>query len=123
MGLFKRFPKPQRFELHVLEQDETWYQRAYWLALMAKELKAEVAKLREENTLLLRQVNAGEPLTVEQHEFLAMREELNELHKAKAKLDNRVSRTIQVNRSLLDEVEDLRNGIDRTAEHGSSQAA
>ncbi len=45
------------------------------------------------------------------------------LHKAKAKLDNRVSRTIQVNRSLLDEVEDLRKGIDRTAEHGSSQAA
>ncbi|MBK9175939.1 MAG: hypothetical protein IPM46_06280 [Flavobacteriales bacterium] len=122
MSLF-RFLNPPRIELHVLEQDETWYERAYWLALMAKELKAEVARLREENEQLLRQVNAGEPLTVEQKDFLAMRDELNELHKAKAKLDNRVSRTIQVNQSLLDEVEDLRKGIDRAAGHGNSQAA
>lgn len=115
MGLFKRFPKPQRIELHVLEQDETWYQRAYWLALMAKELKAEVARLRIENDQLLRQVNAGEPLTVEQQEFLAMRDELNELHKAKAKLDRRRFSAYQVNQVLMDEVEDLRKGLDRAA--------
>lgn len=115
MKLFKYFPKPPKLELHALEPDETWYNRAYWLTMLAKELKSEVEKLRALNKQLLHQVNAGEPLTFTEEEFLAMRDELNEIHKAKAKLDNRVRRTMQVNRVLIDEVEDLRNGIDRAA--------
>lgn len=115
MALLKFLKKASLPELHALEPDHTWYERAYWLTLLAKELKAEVEKLRAENKQLLQQVNAGEPLSFTQEEFLAMRDELNEIHKAKAKLDNRVRRTLQVNRSLLDEVEDLRNGIDRAA--------
>ena len=72
-------------------------------------------KLQAQNKALLDQVNAGQPLNVTQEEFLAMRAELNELHKAKAKLDSRVSRLLQVNRSILDEVEDLRRGSLRAA--------
>ena len=115
MNLLRYLRKPKRLELHALEPNETWYERAYWLTLFVKELKDEREALRAQNRALLQQVNSGQPLTVTQEEFLAMREELNELHKAKAKLDNRVTRAFQVHRSLMDEVEHLRNGIDRAA--------
>lgn len=115
MNLLRYIRKPKRLELHALEPDETWYERASWLALFVKELKAERDELRKQNKALLDQVNSGQPLNVTQVEFLAMREELNELHKAKAKLDNRVSRTFQVHQSLMDEIEDLREGRDRAA--------
>ncbi len=114
MALLKFLRKP-KLELHALEPDQTWYERAYWLTLLVKELKAEMEVLRAQNKQLLHHVNAGEPLNVMEEEFLAMREELNELHKAKAKVDNRVRRFFQVNQGLIDEVEDLRNGIDRAA--------
>ncbi|MBK9421403.1 MAG: hypothetical protein IPN44_10190 [Flavobacteriales bacterium] len=74
-----------------------------------------MVKLRQQNKQLLKQVNFGQPLTADQEELLHMREELNEMHKAKAKLDNRVKRTYQVNQGLIEEVEDLRNGIRRAA--------
>ncbi|MEZ4791648.1 MAG: hypothetical protein R2811_16735 [Flavobacteriales bacterium] len=115
MSLLRFFRRPKRLELHALEPNETWYESAYWLTLLVKELKDERVALRAQNKALLQQVNSGQPLTVTQEEFLAMREELNELHKAKAKLDSRVTRAFQVQRSLMDEVEDLRNGIDRAA--------
>lgn len=115
MSLRKFFQKRPDLELHALGPDETWYHRAYWLALFVKELKAEREALRRQNKALLDQVNSGKPLNVTQEEFLAMREELNELHKAKAKLDKRVSRTIQVNQVLIEEVEHLRRGLDRAA--------
>ena len=104
--------KKKQLELHVLDPEETWYERSYWLALLARELKAEVVELREQNAALLSQVNAGEPLTIVQEEFLHMRNELNELHKAKAKLDNRVARSFQINQSLMDEIEDIHNGTE-----------
>ena len=115
MSIITRFIKPQRVQLHALEPTETWYERCYWLVLLVKELKAERDQLRARNAELLQQVNAGEPLSFTEEEFLAMRQELNEMHKAKAKLDNRVSRMMQVNQALLDEVNDLRNGFQRAA--------
>ena len=115
MKLLRYLRKPKRLELHALEPNETWYERAYWLTLFVKQLKDEREALRVQNKALLQQVNSGQPLTVTQEEFLAMREELNELHKAKAKLDSRVIRSFQVHRSLMDEVEDLRNRMDRAA--------
>jgi len=115
MNPLRFFHKPKRLELHALEPNETWYERAYWLTLFVKELKAERDQLRAQNKGLLQQVNSGQPLSFTQEEFLAMREELNELHKAKAKLDKRVSRAFQLHQSLMDEVEDLRTGIERAA--------
>ncbi|MBK7241543.1 MAG: hypothetical protein IPI00_15575 [Flavobacteriales bacterium] len=104
--------KKKQLELHVLEPEETWYERSNWLALLARELKAEVVELREQNAMLLSQVNAGEPLTIVQEEFLHMRNELNELHKAKAKADNSIARSYQINRSLMDEIEDIHAGTE-----------
>lgn len=115
MALLKFLKKASLPELHALEPDHTWYERAYWLTLLAKELKAEVEKLRAENKQLLQLANNGEPLSITQEGFLAMRLELDELHKQKSKLEKHLRRSTQVNRSLLDEVEDLRNGIDRAA--------
>lgn len=115
MKLFKYFPKPPKLELHALEPDETWYSRAYWLTMLAKELKSEVEKLRAENYQLLHQVNSGEPITIDQAVFLSMRGELDEALQTKAKLEKRLKRSAQVNQGLIDEVEDLRNGIDRAA--------
>lgn len=115
MPILRHLIRKHRLKLHTLEPGETLYERCYWLALFVKELKAEREKLQAQNKALLDQVNAGQPLNVTQEEFLAMRAELNELHKAKAKLDSRVSRLLQVNRSLLDEVEDLRRGSLRAA--------
>jgi hypothetical protein len=115
MSIFRHFLKPKPLELHALEPNETWYERCYWLMLLVKELKAERDQLREQNKALLQQVNAGEPLSFTEEEFLAMRQELNEMHKAKAKLDARVSRVMQVNQSLIDEVDDLRIGYVRAA--------
>ncbi len=115
MAILRFLQKQPRLELHAAEPEETWFQRCYWLTLLVRELKAERDQLKAQNSALLREVNNGEPLTVTQEEFLAMREELNQLHRAKAKLDNRVTRVMQVNQSLLDEVNDLRNGISRAA--------
>lgn len=115
MKALRFFRKQKDLELHPLGPDETWFQRCHWLVLLVQELKAEREQLRATNADLLQQVNAGRPLTVTQAEFLAMRRELNELHKAKAKLDNRVSRTIQVNQALLAELNALRQGLDRAA--------
>lgn len=115
MNPFRLIRKPKRLELHALGPDETWFQRCHWLVLLVQELKAEREQLRATNADLLQQVNAGLPLTVTQAEFLALRRELNELHKAKARLDRRVWRLMQVNRSLLDEVNDLRQGLDQAA--------
>ena len=114
--MFKLFlKKTARLEMHALGPDETWFQRCYWLTLFVNELKGERDRLRDENALLLDQVKCGEPLSYTDEEFLAMRHELNEIHRAKAKLDKRVMRTMQVNRVLIEEVEDLRNGLDRAA--------
>ncbi len=115
MAIFRYMKRTHTLTLHALEPNETWFERCYWLARFVTELKAERERLIEQNKALLQQVNAGEPLSFTQEEFLAMRTELNELHKAKAKLDGRVCRVMQVNTSLLDEVSDLRNGIDRAA--------
>ncbi len=107
--------KPARLELHALEPDETWYERAYYLVLLAKELKAEVEQLRTANKQLELLAKAELPLTAEQDELLSMRDELQELRKAKTKLEKRAKRASQVNQGLIDEVEDLRNGIRRAA--------
>jgi hypothetical protein len=116
MDILKFIPKKApKLELHAIGPDETWYERAYYVTLLARELKGEVAKLREENKQLLRQVNADLPLSTDQKEFLAMREELNEVHKSKAKLHRHLTRAMQVNRVLMEEVEALRNGRERAA--------
>lgn len=114
MALFK-FLKPKPIELHALEQDETWYQRAYWLTMLAKELKEAVMKLRSHNDQLTRQVNAGEPLTKDQQELLDLRDQVNALYGAKLKLEKRLHKAHQVNQGLIDEIHDLRHGIDRAA--------
>ena len=104
--------KKKQLELHVLEPEETWYERSNWLALLARELKDEVVELREQNAMLLSQVNAGEPLTIVQEEFLHMRNEVNELHKAKAKVEKQLNRSFQLNQSLMDEIEDIHAGTE-----------
>ena len=81
--------KPARLELHALEPEETWYERAYYLVLLAKELKAEVEQLRTANKQLALLAKAELPLTAEQDELLSMRDELEELRKAKTKLEKR----------------------------------
>ncbi len=115
MALLKFLKQAPKLELHALEPDETWYERAYWLALLAKELKAEVLQLKTENNQLLQQVHAGEPLNVDEKAYLTMRQELDELNHEKAKLEKRLRRYYQVNQGLIDEVHDLRNGIERAA--------
>ena len=92
MALLKFLKKAPKLELHALEPDETWYERAYWLALLAKELKAEVLQLKTENNQLLQQVHAGEPLKVDEKAYLTMRQELDELNHEKAKLEKRLRR-------------------------------
>ncbi len=114
MSLFK-FMKPKRLELHAMEPDETWYQRAYWLTLLVKTLKAEVAKLSAENEQLLRQLNLEGMLTPDQQELLNLRDQVQELSKTKAKLEKRLRGTAKVNEGLIDELHDLRHGIDRAA--------
>lgn len=104
--------KKKQLELHVLDPEETWYERSCWLALLARELKTEIVQLREQNAMLLSQVNAGEPLTIVQEEFLHMRNELNELQMGKAKVDSRLARSVQLNQSLMDEIEDIHAGTE-----------
>ena len=116
MDILKFIPKKApKLSLHSIGPDETWYERAYYVTLLAKELKEEVAMLREQNGQLVKQVNAGLPLSSDQEEFLAIREELNELYLSKAKLERHVLRTMQVNQVLMDEVSDLRKGAERAA--------
>lgn len=110
MSVLRYLRKAQPLKLHALEPGETWFQRAYWLCLLVRELKQQIAALRAQNEELLNQVNAGLPLTTDQEEFLQMRHELNELHKAKARVDKRVNRYFQVNKGLIHEIEDLRSG-------------
>ena len=104
--------KKKKLDIHVLEPEETWYERSYWLALLVSQLKAEIVQLRDQNAMLLIQVNAGEPLTIVQDEFLHMRNELNELHKAKAKVEKQLNRSFQLNQSLMDEIEDIHAGTE-----------
>lgn len=115
MNIFRYLKKPTNLHLHALEPNETWYERSYWLALFVKELKAERDALRTQVASLLQQVKGGEPLSVMEEEYLAMRQELNAMYKAKAKSDARVTKLMQVNRSLMDEVDDLRQGVQRAA--------
>ena len=85
-----KYLKKTPIALHVLEPDETLYERCYWLALFVKELKGKLTTAERHNEQLVRQVNCGEPLTASQQELLDLRHQVNELWRVNEKLQKRI---------------------------------